>query len=220
MGDFINDAGDSELLAASIQFHSMVSVTPAAFGLTAGQATGLQAAISNFDVEVEQHVAAQAAAKSKTQSKEEKRDVLEKILRELVRLIKAQSSLNESDVAGLGQIVTGGGYTPLSNPTRPTGNVDTSERLRHTISFADEATPDQKRKPARTVGCEIWSKVGGNPPTDEKECSFVALDTATPYLLEFDGADAGKMIHYMLRWSLKDGSRSSWSETVSATVTG
>lgn len=220
MGDFITNAGDSELLAESNQFHSMVSGTPAAYGLTAAQVTGLQTAISNFDVEFEQHVAAQAAAKSKTQSKEAKRDALETILRELVKLVKAQSSLNESDLSALGQVVTGGGYTPLSNPTRPTGTIDTSERLRHTISFADEATPDQKRKPAGTIGCEIWAKVGGNPPADEKECSFVALDSATPYLMEFGGADAGKMIHYMLRWSLKDETRSAWSETVSATVTG
>lgn len=219
MSDFIANSGDSELLAEAVQFHSAVSGSPSEFGLTPAQVTGLQTAINNLQVEYEQHVAARSAARSKTQSKNEKRDVLEKLLRELLRLVKAQSSVKESDLSALGQIVNSS-YTPLSNPTRPTGKVDTSQRLRHTISFADEATPDSKRKPAGTIGCAIYQKTGGAPPTDGKECAFVALDTATPYVKEFEGEDAGKMIHYMLRWQLKDNSYSPWSETISATVAG
>lgn len=220
MADFLTNANDAEFLAEANQFHSAIGGSPAAYGLTAAQATNLQTAIAELQSEYDSHVAKQAAAKSQTQLKEEKRDALEKLLRELVRLVKAQSDLQESSFSALGKIAVGSDYTPVSNPTRPTGTVDTSERLRHTVRFADEATPDQKRKPAGTIGCEIWAKVGGNPPADAKECSFVALDTATPYVRDFDGADAGKMIHYMLRWQLKDGSYSSWSETVSATVTG
>ena len=219
MADFIERAGDSELLAEATQFHATAGNAPAAFGLTPAQVAALEGAIAGFQTEYDQHVAAQATAKSKTLSKNEKRDVLEKILRELLRLVKAQSSLQESDLSALGKITTSS-YTQLSNPTRPTGNVDTSQRLRHTINFSDEATPDQRRKPAGTIGCEIYAKYGGAPPTDEKECVFVTLDTATPYLNEFNGADAGKMVHYMMRWILKDGTRSAWSETISATVTG
>ena len=219
MSDFINDASDSELLAEAAQFHTTVSGSPGTYGLTPAQVTALQSAIADFDDGHKEHVAAQAAAKTKTQAKEEKRDVLEKILREYLKLAKAQSSLNQSDLTSLGQIATSS-YTAVSNPTRPVGKVDTSQRLRHTISFADEATPDQRRKPAGVIGCDIRMKVGGAPPTDEKECVFVALDTATPYVKEFDGADAGKMIHYMLRWALKDETYSAWSETISATVTG
>ena len=42
----------------------------------------------------------------------------------------------------------------------------------------------------------------------------------TPYVAEYDGADAGKMAHYMLRWRMRDGSTTAWAETVSATITG
>lgn len=221
MADFIERAGDSVLLAESTQFLATVNgSTLSTLGLTAAQVTALETAIAEFQIALDQHIAAQAAAKSKTQAKDEKRDALEQLLRQFLRVIKAQEATSESDLSNFGQIATGGSYEALSNPTRPTGNVDTSERLRHTINFADEATPDQRRKPAGTLGCEIYAKYGGAPPTDEKECVFVSLDTATPYLNAFDGADAGKMVHYMLRWILKDGSRSAWSETISATVTG
>lgn len=219
MGDFINDASDSELLAESQYFYGQISSAPASFGLTAAQATAFDGFYNGFNDAVEAHVAAQANAKSKTEAKSASRVALEQSLRELLRMVKATTSVSDSQFASLGQFASSS-YTPLSNPTRPTGRVDTSQRMRHTIHFADEATPDQKRKPAGTVGCEIWAKVGGEAPSDEKECQFVTLDTATPYVYEFGGADSGKMIHYMLRWSLKDGTRSPWSETVSATVTG
>lgn len=35
---------------------------------------------------------------------------------------------------------------------------------------------------------------------------------------DFDGADAGKTPHYMLRWVSTTGEKGPWSETASATV--
>jgi len=55
---------------------------------------------------------------------------------------------------------------------------------------------------------------------NEKDCWFLALDSATLYLPEYSGSDAGKIAHYMLRWRMQDGSLGPWGETVSATITG
>ncbi|MFO0840390.1 MAG: hypothetical protein U1D55_17930 [Phycisphaerae bacterium] len=87
--------------------------------------------------------------------------------------------------------------------------------LQHTTAFADSATPTQGQ-PAGVLGAEIWVKVlpmGQPPPTD---LTFVALDTKTPYTLDFDGADGGKNAHYMLR--CPTGQKGPWSETATATI--
>lgn len=55
---------------------------------------------------------------------------------------------------------------------------------------------------------------------NEKDCVFLSLDTLTPYTAEYEPVDAGKTAHYMLRWSMRDGSVTAWGETVSATITG
>ena len=51
--------------------------------------------------------------------------------------------------------------------------------------------------------CEIWVKVtaaGEVAPASADELSFVTLDTVSPYIAEYDGADGGKTAHYnMLR---------------------
>ena len=72
---------------------------------------------------------------------------------------------------------------------------------------------------AGAMGVEIWCKLDGPPPTDEKDCTFLTLDAFTPYLATYPGGDGGKIAHYMLRWRLRDGATLAWGETVSATIT-
>lgn len=63
--------------------------------------------------------------------------------------------------------------------TVPVATVDTSERLRHTIRWADSATPSSKRRPRGTIGIEIWRKIDGPLSGSELDCEFLALDTET-----------------------------------------
>ncbi|HEX8248516.1 MAG TPA: hypothetical protein VF599_10115 [Pyrinomonadaceae bacterium] len=93
-------------------------------------------------------------------------------------------------------------------------------KLRHTLNFRDAATPDTGKKPPGILGAEIWYKIDGAAPVDNKECQFLALDTATPYVVQFDGADAGKTVYYLLRWQSKNGDKGDWSDVALATVNG
>ena len=62
--------------------------------------------------------------------------------------------------------------------------------------------------------------VGTPPPASAGELSFVTLDTRTPHLISFDGADGGKLVTYWLRWVSTRGATGPWSAAVSATVPG
>jgi len=73
-------------------------------------------------------------------------------------------------------------------------------------------------KPSGVQSAEIWYLVGPTPPTDPAQCRFAALDTATPYLLQHDPADGGKLAHYLLRWVNSRGEPGPWSETVTTTI--
>ena len=55
-------------------------------------------------------------------------------------------------------------------------------------------------------------------PIDQSELTFLTVDTHRPYMTDFDGADAGKAAHDMLRWVSTTGEKGSWSETASATL--
>lgn len=221
MGDYIANATDAELVNIAEQFFNTLNGAPAVYGATAAQAADLDTKRKSYGDELTAHVTAQTEARAQRQVKDDRRDALERALRELARIAKAVPGITEAQLTALGIPAAGSaaGQTP-STATRPAANVDTSERFKHTINFTDEATPTNKRKPAGVVGAEIYAKIDGAPPVDYKQCAFIALDTQTPYTIEYEAAEVGKMAHYMLRWLLKDGSHSGWSETVSATITG
>jgi hypothetical protein len=168
-----------------------------------------------------EHNNAQANADAKLQAKNAARREYEALLRAQARQVQNDPNTTDEDRAALGLTISDGRRTPAAAPTtRPVAVVDTSQRLRHTINFTDESTPNSRRKPDGVRGCEIWVKIGDPAPADPDELRFLALDTATPYVADYDGADAGKTAHYMLRWLSTRGEAGPWSQTVSATITG
>ncbi len=99
----------------------------------------------------------------------------------------------------------------------------TSQRLQHTIAFANEATPTRGAKLAGVMGTEIWGWVAWasrprscDPPPSELR--FLSVDTRTPYVVDYPGEDGDKTAHYMLRWVATTGEKGPRSETASATI--
>jgi hypothetical protein len=64
----------------------------------------------------------------------------------------------------------------------------------------------------------VW--VGPKPPADLKLFRWVALDSATPYLVVHEAANAGKTAYYALRWENTRAEAGPWSDLTSATILG
>lgn len=217
MANDISRLSDSELLDAAAHAKVELDANLSRYvGVTTDMTDLLTDAIDGMSDALTAHIHAQAEAKAKTADKEDARGVLEQILRNIRNVAKAGGT-SQGDMNALG-LPSGSSAAP-SNATVPDVEVDTGERLRHTLHWRDAASQDNKRKPRGTMGAEIWVKIGGPPPSDEKDCIFLTLDAFTPYLAEYEGGQAGQVAHYMVRWRMRDGSVSGWSETASATIT-
>ena len=222
MADYI-PRSDEDFQAWAENFDVYASAHTAELGLLPADLMPITGGRTDFDAKMTANVAAQQTAQSTRQAKDDSRDTLESAIRELVRRLQASAAVDDTERAALG--ITVRDTTPTTPTggidTRPVGVVDTSQRLRHEIRFTDEATPTSRAKPAGIMGCEIWVKVAAQnePPADPSELSFVGLDTASPYVVEYGGENGGKTAHYMLRWVRSDNEKGPWSETVSATIT-
>ncbi len=219
--DYIPRA-DAEFDAWLGNFEAYAAGHLAGLGLVAGDLAPVSAAQSAWASAYEDLVAAQNAAQAARQAKDAARTVVESAVRPLVRRLQASASVDHAERAALGITVPDTTPTPVGPPTtRPVVKVDARQRLQHTIHFTDEATPTRKARPAGVSGAEIWvhvAPVADAPPIDPAALTFIALDTRTPYTLDFDGPDGGQNAHYMLRWLSTTGQKGPWSETVSATV--
>ncbi|HAF29649.1 MAG TPA: hypothetical protein DCG75_11445, partial [Bacteroidales bacterium] len=156
------------------------------------------------------------------QAKDDARTVYEKELRSFVaQWLSFNTKVSNSDRERMGLTVKSGTRTAVPKPTTcPVGAVDFSARLQHTIHYADEASPRSKAKPAGVHGCEIWMKPGGSAPVEASELTFLATATRTPYIITFDGADAGKTVYYWLRWVNTRSEHGPWGSAISAMVAG
>jgi len=215
---------DGDFLTFETTFIAYADTNKAALGLVAADLTPVTTARDAWEPAYLDNDAKQAAARAARQLKDEKRAALEAAIRALVRRLQASPAVSDEERKALG--ITVRDTTPtmhtatVAAATRPVGVVSTAQRLRHEIRFFDEATPTRKAKPDGVMGCEIWVKVGTTPPADISECTFLALDTASPYVADYPGSDAGKTAFYMLRWVTTRGDKGPCSETVAATITG
>ena len=211
---------DADFNAWLRNFQTYATANLAPLGLTAADLTALQTAVTGWDAAFNAHTAAQAKAQSARQAKDDSRAEVEALLRPLSGQLQSKTDVTDAHRLALGLTVRSTTRTAASTPTtRPVMQVDTSQRLRHTLSWTDELTPTTRAKPDGVSGCEIFTKVGDPAPVDPEELKYLATDTASPYVVEFDGNKAGKTAYYMLRWVNTRGERGPWSHTVSATIT-
>ncbi len=202
-------------------FVGYVTDNAAILGVTADEADALSVKQTAWVNAFGAHSAAQTAAASATQNKDDQRAPLEANIRALAGRFQASESITDAQRQAMKIPVHATTRTRADVPTtRPTATVDTSRRFSHIIDFRDEEAPRSKAKPVGVAGCEIWVKVGGTPPADASELTYVATDTGTPYLAEYPGAKAGQMATYWLRWVNPRNERGPWSEPVSATIPG
>ncbi|HEY0049634.1 MAG TPA: hypothetical protein VGB68_10135 [Pyrinomonadaceae bacterium] len=216
----LNRLSDHELSAQVRLMNDNATGDEASYGLTASLTAALKAELDGFDDDLATLEGLEASENAARGAKNNRRAKIIELTRKQMGLIRSTVG-NDADKLGkvnldpLDETRTEAG-APVSVPF---ALIDLG-KLRHTLNFRDAATPDTDKKPGGILGAEIWYKIGGTAPVDNKECQFLALDTATPYVIQFDGADAGKTVYYLLRWQSKNGDKGDWSDVAQATVNG
>ncbi|CAN5314667.1 hypothetical protein BH10ACI1_BH10ACI1_02310 [soil metagenome] len=218
MPDFLTSLSDSEILQKAKLIRDKIGEVSASSALSSAVLDELDSDTDTLAVDLPKHIAAQASARSMRKTKDASVKKTKQTLRSVARKLRAAGSSN-AELASLGIHVSAISALP-AKATRPFGRVDTSARFQHIIYVVDEAAPDIKRKPRGSIGCEIFVKIGGELPADEKDCTYLTVCAKATYRAEFGGEVVGKQAHYLMRWRMRDGSASAWGETVSATITG
>jgi hypothetical protein len=175
---------DSAFDAFFAQFNAWVQANGATHGLLAAAMAELNDLHGDWTAFYPAHLAAQTAAETARVTKDNHRAACETVIRALARTIQNHPNTTNPERSAAGLTIRDPGRTPAAVPTsRPVAQVDTSQRLRHTIHFKDELTPNSKKKPDGVLGVEIWCALGPNPPADAGACVFVALDTSSPHVI-------------------------------------
>lgn len=198
-----------------------ISANKVALGVADATVTALTGGQTAWAAAYSAHQTAQAAATSKRQDKDDARAAYVTLIRSVVGQMQKNPAVTDTQRAAMQITVPSGTHTPAPTPTtRPVGTVDTSQRLSHKIEFRDEATPTSRAKPDGVAYCELHLFIGTTAPTGPDAMHLQGIDKSTPYLMEFESADAGKTAWWALRWVNTRGEHGPWSATVSGTIPG
>lgn len=219
MGSTFIPAPDGDFNSWVGNFYGYANANLVALGLVPGDLAPVALAIGVWSNAYAGNTSAQAAAEAAATAKVEARKSLESVVRALVNRLQASPVVSDQERQALGITVRDKNPTPIPPPaTRPEAAADTSQRLRHVLRFNDETTPTRRAKPAGVAACHIFAKIGGEPPTDVSECTFVGASSRDKFTVNYAGDDGNKTAHYMVCWVNGKGERGPWSETVSATI--
>lgn len=215
--------GDSDFLTWAQNFSTYFTAHAVSMGFTASDATAVNDVIDGFDDSLGQHVAKQEGSRAACLQKDADRGSAEETIRAFVRRIQAAPQVTDEDRQALGITVRDRlRAMALAPMRRPVGSIDTSEYLVHTIRYREEGAQGRAR-PQNAIGCEVWLCVTANgqpAPTSPEQFTCAGLNSASPFVKKFDGADANKIAHYLLRWATRSGDYSGWSEILSAGIVG
>jgi hypothetical protein len=219
MPDYI-PSSDAEFSIWMKNYSTKLNTLKGSLNLNGQSLTDLGSLQSAYDADLQKVNEARASMASAAQAKDKSRQLLEESVRQLTRELQVNTALTDADKADLQITVTDQTRTPAAVPqSRPVAQVDTSKPQQHTISWVDEATPTSKAKPEGVYGCELRCQIGGAEPVNPDDMKFLAIDTRSPYVAHYDGADAGKTIYYRLRWVNTRNEHGPWSDIYSATIT-
>jgi hypothetical protein len=218
MPDFI-PRDDESFDTFFTQFNTWVQVNGATRGLNAAQLADLNDRLGDWTTVYPSHLTAQTAANTARELKDSTRAECEAVMRECARVLQNHPNTTDPDRTAAGLTVRDNTRTRAAVPTTaPALTIDNSQRLRQTIHFRDVTTPTSKAKPAGVRSLELRCFCGPTPPADPEAFAWVANDSSTPYVKEFDAGDANKDAWWVGRWENTRGEKGPWSEVVKATV--
>lgn len=212
---------DSDFDTWQLIFITMIEGNTTAWLIPADDFTTLKAKQTGWNTAYAKARNFKTRSTADVQDKDDARAVYEKGLRGFIaEHLAFNSKVTDGDRERLQIRVHTGERTPVGVPgTFPVGSIDASSNQRHTISVVDSETK-KKGKPAGVHGFEIWRKVGGEPPADDNDYTYVTTDTNSPHTIEYGLADVGKKVYYRFRWVNSKGQAGPWSDPVSAIVMG
>ena len=220
MPDWIpRDEPDFDKLLAT--YGGFLSTNFAALGVTAGVKDAFLSLSAAYATARNARNAYEAQAALIYTNLSQARDALVTEWRTLNGEITSRRATTPAQRAGLGlpalDAIRSTAAAPASKPVIV--RVDATQRLHHIVHWVDENTPGSKAKPAGVARAILFLKIGA-APTGPADMPEVADDRATPYIWEFDAADAGKQAHWSLCWENSSGERGPCSAVSSWTIPG
>lgn len=207
---------DPELNDWAQNFASLITASPATYGLTPGDAVAIQTSADDFNTALTLAVNPSTRTKPVVADKDAKKAAFLGVARPYAINIKNNLGVTNESKLDLGLNLINSARTPVPAPdSNPLLSVIAATQGSHTIRFSDSNTPDKRSKPFGAIGLQLFLKIGTAPVSNPSDSSFYASVTRQPFAVQFSADDNGKTATYFGRWITRTGLVGPWSPPVS-----
>jgi hypothetical protein len=153
-----------------------------------------------------------------TFEKNEARKALEKELRIMVKNLESNTLVTDDQRIAMGIPLPSGYHPPLPPPsTRPELDIKTPLPRRLEVYFSDEGSAGRAR-PHGVAGAVIHWAILSAPPAEVEELFNSALDTRSPFTLDFRESERGQTVFFCAAWQNPTGEKGPWSNIEHAII--
>lgn len=203
-------------------FSTMITASPATYGLTAGDAVSIAAVTTTWDAAYSAAINPSTRTPTSVQAKNIAKATANATARPYAQRIANNAGVSSSNKIALGLNPRTNPPTPVTAPTTfPVLSVQSAIPLAHILRFRDNlASPSVKAKPAGVVALELYGGPSTTVVTNPAALPFLGIQTKSPFTINHDSADVGKTAYYAARWLTRRGLIGPWSTIISFTIAG
>lgn len=201
-------------------FETVGAATPTAFGTVTGDWTALGVISGTFyaDLAISQNPATRtpvSVAATNTAFINARAAA-----QTLAMKIQGYPPLTNAQQASLGLTQTTNTRTPVPTPTdQPVAAVNRLLPLEIELRVKSLAL-DSARLPVGAIGYQVYRKIAETAPVSIDDCDYRGVTGRRFYNDNFDGADAGKSVFYLLRYVTRTGLTGPTSAMLATTIPG
>lgn len=198
-------------------FSTLITATPATYGLVAGDASAIAGVTATWDAAYALVTSPATKTPVTVQAKNTAKINALATVRPYSQQIALNAGVSSDDKIALGLNPRQSTPTPITTPTtNPVLTLDMALTLQHVIRYRDStASPSVKAKPYGAVACELWGKASATAITDPANLLYLGPKTKTPFLQSLDAGSVGQRMYYAARWVTTTGLVGPFSPIVS-----
>jgi hypothetical protein len=211
---------DADLQTWALNFSTVLTASPASFGLVAADATTVASVYATWNAAFLAAVNPSTRTPTTIAAKDDAKILLLATVRPYAQLIANNAGVSAPNKTSIGVNPRTSVPTPIAAPaTSPVLTIDQALPLQHVMRYRDQlASPTQKAKPYGAAQIQVFATVSATPITDPEALAYKFATTKSPVLVDFGADDVGKKAYYAGRWITRTGLVGPWSPITSFTV--
>ena len=213
-------AKDESLNSWLANFSTLISASPASYGLASSDATAIAAAVTAFSNAYALVTSPTTKTATTVSAKNSEKVNVLGTVRPYAQQIALNAGVSSSAKIALGLNPRTSTPSPITPPTsNPVLAVQSGSNLSLVLRYRDSAASvSVKAKPYGVLAMRLSGLVSATPVTDPTTLMFMTNATKSPFQLTFASASGGKQVYLGGQWVTRTGGVSPWSPIISFTV--